>query len=123
LQAKEVACAPIYELGEVFGDPLVQSLGMLKTFLDPWGKVQKTVGSGVDFSDTPAVAPTRAPLLGEHNREVLAEFGLSRVEISRLEKSGVVGAPDPRIAQLAGERSAPSRGRSDRQPIILKGKA
>lgn len=102
LKAKEVACAPIYELAEVFGDPIVRSLGMLKTFIDPWGKEQKTVGSGVDFSGTPTVAPTRAPLLGEHNREVLAEFGLKRAEIGRLEKSGVIGAPDPRVAELKG---------------------
>lgn len=100
LKAHEVACAPIYELNEVFGDPIVQSLGMLKTFVDPWGRPQKTVGSGVDFSDTAAVPLTRAPLLGEHNREILAEFGVDEAEMERLEKSGVVGAPDPLVAEL-----------------------
>jgi crotonobetainyl-CoA:carnitine CoA-transferase CaiB-like acyl-CoA transferase len=104
LQAHEVACAPIYELSEVFGDPIVQSLGMLKTFTDPWGKQQQTVGSGVDFSDTPTVIPTRAPLLGEHNREVLTELGFGKVEIEQLEKSGVVGAPDTTVAKLKTAR-------------------
>jgi crotonobetainyl-CoA:carnitine CoA-transferase CaiB-like acyl-CoA transferase len=100
LRAREVACAPVYELSEVFRDPIVKSLGMLKTITDPWGKLRRTVGSGVDFSDTPAVEPARAPLLGEHNREILTELGLSKPEIEQFEKSGVVGNADPRVSGL-----------------------
>jgi len=33
-----------------------------------------------------------APLLGEHNREVLAELGLTRAEIDDLEAHGVIGS-------------------------------
>lgn len=108
LARREVACSPIYELAEVFGDPIVKSLGMLKTVVDPWGKKQRTVGSGVDFSDTPAVEPTRAPLLGEHNREVMKLFGLGKAEIDGLEKAGVLAAPHADVAALVRRtRKAP----------------
>jgi crotonobetainyl-CoA:carnitine CoA-transferase CaiB-like acyl-CoA transferase len=37
-----------------------------------------------------------APLLGEHNRELLAEVGLSETEINELEAQGVIGHAPPR---------------------------
>lgn len=100
LQKREVACSPIYELAEVFKDPIVSSLGMLKTIVDPWGKRQRTVGSGVEFSGTPTVEPVRAPLLGEHNREVLRSYGLAKGEIERLERAGVLVAPPASVEDL-----------------------
>ncbi len=46
----------------------------------------------IRFSSGPARFHTRhAPLLGEHNRELLAELGLSELEIDTLEKDGVIG--------------------------------
>jgi crotonobetainyl-CoA:carnitine CoA-transferase CaiB-like acyl-CoA transferase len=42
------------------------------------------------FSRTPASVRRPAPLVGEHNHEVLAELGLTAAEISRLEEAGVV---------------------------------
>ena len=35
----------------------------------------------------------RAPMLGEHNAEILAELGFTPSEISSLEASGVIGSP------------------------------
>ncbi len=48
------------------------------------------------LSETPAVAPKAAPLMGEHNGFVLKDLlGMSATEIERLEKVGVIGyAPD-----------------------------
>ena len=54
------------------------------------------------MSETPAVAPKAAPLMGEHNEFVLGELlGYSRGDIGRLEEEGVIGyAPaDPRPVQ------------------------
>jgi crotonobetainyl-CoA:carnitine CoA-transferase CaiB-like acyl-CoA transferase len=51
----------------------------------------RSVPPPVRFSRTPASASRRdAPLVGEHNREVLVEAGLSDDEISALEASGVL---------------------------------
>ncbi len=54
------------------------------------------------LSETPAVQPKAAPLMGEHNDFVLRELlGLTYVEVSSLEAEGVIGyAPDdPRPVQ------------------------
>lgn len=54
------------------------------------------------LSETPAVAPRAAPVMGEHNEYVLGELlGMSSAEISDLEGKGVIGyAPDdPRPVQ------------------------
>ncbi len=48
------------------------------------------------FDACERLAPKRAPLLGEHTDEVLAELlGLSDAEIGRLYSDGVVGGPVP----------------------------
>ena len=44
----------------------------------------KTLGSPIKMSETPPIAERRAPLLGEHTREVLREAGFSDAEISRV---------------------------------------
>jgi len=38
-----------------------------------------------------AIAPASAPKLGEHSDAVLAKFGVSAEDISRLHKQGIVG--------------------------------
>ena len=44
------------------------------------------------FSQGPATVHERhAPLLGEHNRELLVELGLSPADIDTLEADGIVG--------------------------------
>ena len=48
----------------------------------------RTLGSPIKMSETPADATRRAPLLGEHTEEVLAEFGFSEDEIAALIADG-----------------------------------
>jgi 2-methylfumaryl-CoA isomerase len=51
-------------------------------------------GSPLEFSSLGRLAPTRAPVLGEHTDQVLAELlGLSDTEIGRLHDAGVVAGP------------------------------
>ena len=42
------------------------------------------------FSASPTSVRRRAPLVGQHTREVLAEAGLAETEIARLEVAGVL---------------------------------
>jgi crotonobetainyl-CoA:carnitine CoA-transferase CaiB-like acyl-CoA transferase len=54
------------------------------------------------FSSTPGALRRPAPALGEHNREILRDLGLSQAEIARLDEAKVLGAPaDPDQAPLA----------------------
>jgi len=51
-------------------------------------------GSPLVFSEAERLAPQRAPTLGEHTEEVLADvLGLSDAEIGRLLNNGVVAGP------------------------------
>jgi 2-methylfumaryl-CoA isomerase len=51
-------------------------------------------GSPLEFSALGRLAPNRAPVLGEHTDQVLAELlGLTDPEIGRLHETGVVAGP------------------------------
>ncbi|MGE4426094.1 MAG: CoA transferase [Solirubrobacteraceae bacterium] len=55
-------------------------------------------GSPLDFSAVPRVPVRRAPVLGEHTEQILAEdLGLDPTEIGRLHDDGVVAGPADRV--------------------------
>jgi formyl-CoA transferase len=75
LLENDVPAAPIYELDEVFADPQVQHLRLLRTVSHPKVGEIKLVGGGVSLSGTPATIRTAAPGLGDHTQEILARLG------------------------------------------------
>jgi crotonobetainyl-CoA:carnitine CoA-transferase CaiB-like acyl-CoA transferase len=70
-----VPSGPIYQLDEVFADPQVQHLGLVRSVPHPKLGEVKLVGGGVSLSDTPTAIRSAAPALGEHNDEILARIG------------------------------------------------
>jgi crotonobetainyl-CoA:carnitine CoA-transferase CaiB-like acyl-CoA transferase len=50
----------------------------------------RALGTPVKFSATPTRVNRAAPLLGEHTREILAEYGLAPAEIDKLIDAGDV---------------------------------
>ena len=63
----------------------------------PAAGAYKLVPPPVRFSRSPASVRRHAPLIGQHNREVLEEVGFTSAEISSLEETGVLrtrGAAD-----------------------------
>lgn len=89
LNAAGVACGHINSLDEVFAEPQVQHLGMVKQVVSPHHGPQRLVGQPVQLQRTPSTLARAAPRRGEHTAEVLAELGVSPAEQGRLKAAGV----------------------------------
>jgi crotonobetainyl-CoA:carnitine CoA-transferase CaiB-like acyl-CoA transferase len=72
-------------------DPQVQHLGLLTSYDHPRAGRVKIVGPAVGMSRTPPTVERPAPLVGQHTRQVLSEFGVSDEEIDRLIEAGIAG--------------------------------
>jgi crotonobetainyl-CoA:carnitine CoA-transferase CaiB-like acyl-CoA transferase len=77
-----IPCGPINNYAQAFADPQIRARGMVVEVDHPTLGWLKTLGSPIKMSETPPVATRRAPLLGEHTREVLREAGCSEGEIA-----------------------------------------
>lgn len=87
----DVPSAPVYNVAEAVDDPHINARGMIIEFDQPqYGKV-RVAGCPIKFSETPISTYTPAPLLGQHNEELLARLlGYSKAQIEALRKAGVI---------------------------------
>jgi len=86
-----VPVAPINSIGEAVEDPQVRHRGMIVEIEHPKAGTVKTVDFPVKFSKTPARIKMPAPLLGQHNDEVLTELlGYREEEVESLRRDGVI---------------------------------
>ena len=90
--AAKLPCGPINDYGQTFEDPQVRARGMVVDVEHPVLGPLRTLGSPIKMSATPPVADRRAPLLGEHTREVLAEIGYGEEEIAAVLVEGEITA-------------------------------
>lgn len=93
----------VYELHEVFGDPQVIHNEMVLEVEHPAYGAVKLTGFPVKLSDTPATLRISPPTVGQHNEEVLKQFGYTDDDIRALQEDGVVGSEN---LKRAGEVAA-----------------
>jgi crotonobetainyl-CoA:carnitine CoA-transferase CaiB-like acyl-CoA transferase len=86
-----IPCGPINDYEHVFRDPQVLARELVVDIEHPTLGPIKTLGSAIKLSATPPDVRRRAPLLGEHTREVLIEAGFDEAEIRTLTKPPSAG--------------------------------
>ena len=87
-ESNGLPCGPINNYAQVFADRQVLARGMVVETDHPTLGRLRTLGSPLKMSETPPATGRRAPLLGEHTREVLREVGYDDEGIARLEAGG-----------------------------------
>jgi crotonobetainyl-CoA:carnitine CoA-transferase CaiB-like acyl-CoA transferase len=83
-EANGIPCGPINDYAEAFAEPQARARGMVVPIEHPTLGRLHTPGSPLKMSETPPTVGRRAPLLGEHTREVLLEAGYTEEDIARL---------------------------------------
>ncbi|AQZ94519.1 CaiB/BaiF CoA transferase family protein [Halopseudomonas phragmitis] len=74
LEQAGVPCGPINDLAAVFADPQVQARQLKVTLEHPLAGQVDLVANPIRLSRTPAEYRAAPPLLGQHTREVLADW-------------------------------------------------
>lgn len=84
-----VACGLINNVKEMFEEPQIQHLGMVKDVVSAHHGPQRLVGQPVQLERTPSTIARAAPKRGEHSAEILREIGLGEDDLKRLKAQGV----------------------------------
>lgn len=84
-----VACGLISDMREVFAEPQIEHLGMVKEVVSERLGPQRLVGQPVQLERTPSTIVRAAPRRGQHTEEVLQELGLSAGHIAHMKQQGV----------------------------------
>ena len=82
-----VPCGPIYAIDHMFADPQVQHMAISETIAE---SDLTLMAQPVRLSRTPSRLATTPPGRGQHNDEILAEFGLSPADIAVLLQAGTI---------------------------------
>jgi CoA:oxalate CoA-transferase len=87
----KVPVAPIYQVDEVVKDPQLSYRGMFVEVEHKKAGILKVPNFPVKLSVTPGEVHSAAPLLGQHNKEILKDMlGYSKSQIEDLERAGVI---------------------------------
>ncbi len=85
----DIPCGPILSMKEIAADPALRASGTIVEVDHPTRGRYTTVGNPIKMSDSPTEV-TRAPLLGEHTEQVLAELGYGADDLATLRAEKVI---------------------------------
>ncbi|MDV3129570.1 CoA transferase [Mycobacterium sp. 21AC1] len=90
LEEQDILCAPVRTLEEALADPQTVCNGMVVEMDHPHGGKVEVLNAPIRLSGTPNTIRRPAPMLGEHNQEVLREFGYSDEQIAAVLNEGTI---------------------------------
>jgi crotonobetainyl-CoA:carnitine CoA-transferase CaiB-like acyl-CoA transferase len=88
---RDIKIFPAYSPGDMVDDPQLQSRGLWVNIEHP--ELKDSINYPGFFFKTSASDPPnpfRAPLIGEHNREIYRQLGLSGSDLVRLKQAGII---------------------------------
>jgi formyl-CoA transferase len=88
-QAQGIFCTALNTIEEVFADPHIRERGFLVDIDHPHTGTLKYAGAPFAMSEA-GWKKGRAPLLGEHTKQVLTDLGYSDEDIVRLREQGAI---------------------------------
>lgn len=83
--------APVKSVAEILAHDQTAALGLIGSVDHPTAGTIPQLGPPLRFSETPGSLHRPPPLLGQHSREVLREFGFAAADIDALVAEGIVG--------------------------------
>jgi formyl-CoA transferase len=89
LAAAGVPCGACQDTGELLNDPHLRARDMIVEVEHPLRGPYITAGNPVKLSASPTQIAT-APLLGQHNVEILTELGYGEAEVTALQEAGII---------------------------------
>ncbi len=95
LDAAGVPVGPVHTIGEALSHPQTLARNMVVDLVHPQAGPTKAIGCPVQFSRTPTQITRPAPMLGEHSRELLKEYGYEDSEIDTFLVQGVIEEASP----------------------------
>lgn len=88
MDGRKVPCAPINDFQQILADPQVAHMGVVKPLELPNGIETRTVTYPISVSDYEFGIYRKPPTLGEHNTEVIAEWGRRQSECIKVRENG-----------------------------------
>jgi crotonobetainyl-CoA:carnitine CoA-transferase CaiB-like acyl-CoA transferase len=92
--AAGVPVGPVHTIGEALEHPQTLARDAVVELVHPQAGRTKALGCPLHFSRTPTSITRPAPMLGEHTRELLHEYGYDDAAVDALVEAGVVESID-----------------------------
>ncbi|MCB0010128.1 MAG: CoA transferase, partial [Anaerolineales bacterium] len=90
LREAGIPCGVINRPEEALNDEQILARGMIVELEHPAVGSYKSLGNPINLDGTPITYRRPAPLLGEHNQEILTELGFTPDEIAKLMNDGTL---------------------------------
>ena len=94
LESERIPCAPVLDGADAIGHPYFEARRMVRTVQDPIIGELQIPGMPLRFSEQPDELTLVAPLLGEHNGDVLRGLGYSDDAVAAMTAAGVLRTSD-----------------------------